>query len=492
MEGLIGVWEEFVNIVTYGNALDKTILSKVKLSFTQDKVILSVEDTFTKEWIEKNYFSKIKSMYENYGISTEVKVESKRTDIQNDKTHSETVESERTPKKVPKKIDKVYSKISKEIEKVGKTLEVIENNRTLEKFSLNPKFTFDNFVVGPCNDLAFYSAKNVAKEPGGNFNPLFIYGGVGLGKTHLIQAIAHEIINKTKIRKVVYVTSEQFTNDFFEAVNKKNLNSFRIKYREADVLLLDDVQFFRSSMKQTIEELFHMFNKLFNDKKQMVFTSDRSPKELTELTDRIRSRFGSGLIVEIKQPDFETRMKIIEKKLEDEDISLTEEIKLAIAQNVKNSIRDIEAALVKVIAYVSFKRRIPSSEEIETLLKDVIYEGSNVSEANATHSTKQEAEKVIEYDVGEIIEAVAKYYSISPSDLYGDSRKENLLLPRQIAIFLIKKLTSLSFTSIGDKLGKSHTTVMRSIIRVESLLKKDTVLKEQIKEIISIIKSNSI
>lgn len=483
MEGFLGIWEEFVNIATLGNSLDKAILSKVSVSFDKNKVLLAVNDEFTKTWVEQNYLDRIKSMYSYYDMEVEIVIKEKTTNqkktIQQTQNKNEITDSkDKTPlSQKPQKISEktLDDRLSKGSTKVF-TLKS-ETNEIIEILNLTPHFTFDNFIVGPSNEFAYHAALNVARNPGSSYNPLFIYGGVGLGKTHLLQAIAAEVLKTNKLKKVMYVTSEQFTNDFFKALNSKNMHSFRIKYREADILLIDDVQFFKSSMKQTIEELFHTFNKLAHNRKQMVFTSDRTPRELEEMGDRMISRFESGLVVEIKQPDFETRLKILDAKLSREGISLKDELKAFIANSIVSNVRSLESAINRITAFTSFKKVELTLNVIKTLLKDLI-----------EVDTKEKELTEIIYTPDEIINAVARYYGIKSEDITGNNKTDELILARQIAMYLTKRLTTLSFSQIADKFGKVHSTVMRAYERIESLIKRDILLKEQIKEILSLLK----
>ncbi|MFN4245746.1 MAG: DnaA ATPase domain-containing protein, partial [Brevinematia bacterium] len=345
MDAFLRTWEEFVNIATIGNDFDRIVLSKVKPHYKNGKFIIVTKDEFTKTWIEKNYLDRIKSTFKYYDLDVEIVVENNVN--QDNLKVEETKETKKyTMKENTTKTSKT-SKISREneTEKIEGNVVVLEKSDEEKSFNyqVNPKYTFDSFVVGPSNDFAYHAALNVSKYPGKNYNPLFIYGGVGLGKTHLLHAIVNATTKETKLKKILYVTSEQFTNDFFKALNSKTLHSFRIKYREADILLIDDVQFFKSTMKQAIEELFHTFNKLIHDKKQMVFTSDRTPRELEEISDRMISRFEGGLVVEIRKPELETRIRIIEEKLKDEKIEIKDEYKRFIAENIVSNVRSLEA-----------------------------------------------------------------------------------------------------------------------------------------------------
>jgi chromosomal replication initiator protein len=474
MNSLLGIWEEFVNIATLGNSLDKAILSKVKLDFTSNEVRILVNDEFTKTWIENNYLDRIKSLYEHYDMKVVI-VLSKS-------------DSEKQPEEKETKIQKKSTK--NETKKTTSILEAepevkVSDSENKNYGNLNPKYTFSNFVVGPSNEFAYHAALNVARIPGGMYNPLFIYGGVGLGKTHLLQAIAHEVISKNKLKKVMYVTSEQFINDFFKAMNEKNLHSFRLKYREADVLLIDDVQFFKSSMKQVMEELFHTFNKLFHDRKQMVFSSDRAPKELEEFSDRMKSRFESGLIVYIDKPDLETRLKIVEAKFRSEGIDAPEDVINFIANNITDNVRSLESTVLKVIAYTSFSKK---PIELKTV-KDILSENSGTKSNGKQEEQNPESQIIITYTIDEIIEAVTSYYEISKEDIFNGSKQDGLIMARNLIIYIAKRITNMSFSQIGEVLNRTHSTILRAYEKTESLLRKDLLLREQLKEILTLLKS---
>lgn len=480
MDAFLRVWEEFVNIATIGNEFDKLVLSKVRPSYKNGKFFIFVKDEFTKTWIEKNYLDRIVSTFKYYDVEVEVLLEQRNEEkmLKNSNLSSNGLKS----KKVSSNTYLKDNNICKEdnLEKVDGNVVVVEREEDVSIVpNINPRYTFDNFVVGPSNDFAYHSALNVSKYPGKNYNPLFIYGGVGLGKTHLLHAIANEIQKEKKSKKVIYITSEQFTNEFFKALNSKTLHSFRIKYREADVLLIDDVQFFKSSMKQAIEELFHTFNKLAHDKKQMVFTSDRTPRELEEIGDRMISRFEGGLVVEIKKPEFETRMKIIELKLKSENLDIDEELKHFIAKNITSSVRALESAINRISAFISFKKGYLTIDVVRTLIKDLL---------DSNQNTKEVIEIV--YTIDDIVKAVARYYDTTPESILENNRKEDLTFARQVAMYLSKRLTNLTFSQIAESFGKVHSTAVRAYERIDSLIKRDFLVKEQIKDILLMLKKS--
>jgi chromosomal replication initiator protein len=268
-------------------------------------------------------------------------------------------------------------------------------------------------------------------------------------------------------------------------MNEKNLHSFRLKYREADVLLIDDVQFFKSSMKQVMEELFHTFNKLFHDRKQMVFSSDRAPKELEEFSDRMKSRFESGLIVYIDKPDLETRLKIVEAKFRSEGIDAPEDVINFIANNITDNVRSLESAILKVIAYTSFSQK---PIELKTV-KDILLENSGTKSNGKQEEQNPESQIIITYTIDEIIEAVTSYYEISKEDIFNGSKQDGLIMARNLIIYIAKRITNMSFSQIGEVLNRTHSTILRAYEKTESLLRKDLLLREQLKEILTLLKS---
>lgn len=495
MEGLLRVWEEFVNIVTIGNEFDKLVLSKVKPYYKNGKFTISVNDEFTKTWIEKNYLDRIISTFKYYDVEVELILNSTNSNtnhINNTGEEQSAITRKENSKQLVEQSGRTrLRKTGSTEEKDNSTcdtsvLEVSDKSSDASidtNFSslpnINPRYTFELFVVGPSNDFAYHSALEVSRYPGKNYNPLFIYGGVGLGKTHLLHAIANEINRTKRLKKVMYVTSEQFTNDFFKALNSKSIHSFRMRYREVDILLIDDVQFFKSTMKQAIEELFHTFNKLSQDRKQMVFTSDRAPKELEEIDDRLISRFEGGLVVEIKKPEFETRLRILERKFEEESVKLERELLNFIAESIVSNVRALESAVNRVCAFLSFKRGNLDISSLKALLKDII------------EVEKDEREFIeITYTIDDILKAVSKYYETSIEDIISGDKGDEIVTIRQISMYLAKRLTNLTFSQIGVRFGKVHSTVMRAYERIDSMIKQNPSVREDIKEILSILKSS--
>ncbi len=334
---------------------------------------------------------------------------------------------------------------------------------------LNPRYTFDTFVVGSNNKFAHAASLAVAESPGTSYNPLFLYGGVGLGKTHLMHSIAHFIMENNPEMNILYVTSEQFTNEVIDAIRNGNnsaIAKFRDKYRNIDVLLVDDIQFIIGK-ESTQEEFFHTFNSLHGAGKQIIISSDRPPKDMTILEERIRSRFEWGLMADIQSPDYETRIAILQKKQELDGVYVDRNVIEYIAQNVKSNIRELEGSLNKVIALANIEKKNIDLELVQKALKDII-----------TPDTK----KVISPEV--IIQEVAKYYKISPEDITGNKRSNKIAYPRQLSMYLIRELTNTNLQSIGDLMGgKDHTTVMYGIRKIESSIKDMPSVEEDISNI---------
>lgn len=326
-------------------------------------------------------------------------------------------------------------------------------NMNKEMANLNPKYTFDTFVVGSNNKFAHAASLAVAESPGEIYNPLFLYGGVGLGKTHLMHSVAHFILERDPSKKILYTTSESFTNELIEAIRNGNntaMSKFREKYRNIDVLLIDDIQFIIGK-ESTQEEFFHTFNSLHSAKKQIIISSDKPPKDMEILEDRIRSRFEWGLLADISSPDYETRVAILRKKEEMDGYNLDDAIIEYIATNIKSNIRELEGSLNKIIAYANLEKREITMELAETVLKDII---------------SPNEKKVITPEY--IINIVAEHFDVTPEDIEGNKRNSKVVYPRQIAMYLCRELTSVPLKSIGKCLGnRDHTTIMHGCDKIE-------------------------
>lgn len=325
---------------------------------------------------------------------------------------------------------------------------------------LNPRFMFEHFVVGPSNRFAFAAAQAVAESPAKAYNPLFIYGPVGLGKTHLMQAITQEVARKHPTLKCCYISSEKFTNELINAIRHRSTETFRQKYRTIDVLLIDDIHFI-AGKESTQEEFFHTFNALHDHRKQIIICSDRPPKEISNLEDRLVSRFAWGLITDIQPPDFETRVAILKKKLELESVSVPDDVVQFIAAEIKTNIRELEGALIRVVAYAMLADKPITLQVTKNVLKDMV----------------KETVKIISLEM--VQKEVAGYFNIHVADLKTKKRHKNIVLPRQIAMYLCRKLTNHSLPEIGGAFGgKDHTTILHAYKKMEACLHTDKEVKK--------------
>ncbi|BER91257.1 chromosomal replication initiator protein DnaA [Thermatribacter velox] len=353
-----------------------------------------------------------------------------------------------------------------------RTTTVTGSNQDFEKPNLNPRYTFESFVVGNGNKFAHAAAFAVAEGPARSYNPLFIYGGVGLGKTHLMHAIGHHIIRNNPELRVVYASSEKFTNELINAIRDDKTEEFRQKYRSVDVLLIDDIQFL-AGKERTQEEFFHTFNALYEAFKQIVLTSDRPPKEIPTLEDRLRSRFEWGLIADIQPPDLETRIAILRKKAELEMIEVPDEVIYFIADKIPSNIRELEGALVRIKAFCTLNQISPTVEIAQEILKDII--------------PRKHPKKI---SVAAIQKVVAEHFNIKPSAMKMKKRTKELAYPRQIAMYLARELTDLSLPSIGSEFGgRDHTTVLHAFEKIKSDMERNPQLAQEISGLIEKIKS---
>lgn len=331
---------------------------------------------------------------------------------------------------------------------------------------LNPKYTFDTFVIGNGNRLAHAASVAVSEAPAKAYNPLFLYGGVGLGKTHLMHAIGHYILSQNPASKVMYVSSEKFTNELINAIKDDRNEEFRSKYRNIDVLLIDDIQFI-GGKERTQEEIFHTFNALYEADKQIIISSDRPPKEITTLEERLRSRFEWGLTADIQSPDLETRIAILQKKAQLENLFIPNDVLIFIADKVISNIRELEGALNKVIAYSSLTETEISVDLCTEALKELL------SAANT---------KII--DTYHIVDTVSRYFDLRPEEFKSQKRNRNISFPRQIAMYLCRDIIGLSLPKIGDEFGgRDHTTVIHAIAKIEEDMKANHETKRTVEEL---------
>lgn len=409
------------------------------LSLENERIIICVPNTFTKAWLEKKYHKEIANAFKSVGAG-EIK----------EIIYKVEVRKEAAPDNFIKKI---------KMENISENRPKITN-----RFGLNNRYIFDSFIVGKNNELAHAACQAVAANPGHAYNPLFIYGGVGLGKTHLLQAIGHELAKKTD--KILYVSCERFTNDYVQAVRNGQAKDFKDHYRNVDLLLIDDIHFM-GGKDGTQEEFFHTFNELHQTNKQIVISSDRPPKAIPALEKRLLTRFEWGMIADVSSPDLETRIAILETKCREKNYNLNREILAYIANNITNNIRELEGALNRLIAYYEFNNSLPSLDSTKSVLAGII---SNFQEKSTTAKT--------------IIEAAARFFNINIKDLIGQSRKKELVVPRQIAMYLMRKEINASYPSIGQELGgRDHTTAMHAFNKINKEYQEDERTKQHIDSI---------
>ncbi len=341
-----------------------------------------------------------------------------------------------------------------------------ENKNQKKKSGVSSRYTFDNFVRGKSNDLAYSAAQAIAKSPDNSpFNPLFLYGGVGLGKTHLMYALANEIIKNSPNKKVLYFSSETFTNELIQSIREGKNQQFRDKYREIDALLIDDIQFL-SDKEGTQEEFFHTFNALYNNNKIIVISSDRPPGEIKVLEERLRSRFSMGLTIDVQLPDFETRTAILSKKAELENINISEDVTKYIAKNISSNIRDLEGALTRVNAYATLQNSKITIDIAETALRDLINES-----------------KTDEITIPYIQEIIANYYDLTKEQILSKNRSKKIARPRQIAMYLSRELVDASLPAIGSEFNRDHTTIIHGHEKIKQELETNATLMSEIADL---------
>lgn len=414
-------------------------------SFENDRVIICVPNAFVKKWLEEKYHKNILSALENI---TKQKIKEIIYKIELRRSGGAAI----SPVRLEVKTETAGLNTKKT--NAGHTPETPPNNGNggVNQFGLNPKYVFENFIVGRGNELAHAACLAVVENLGKSYNPLFIYGGVGLGKTHLLQAIGNAVAKKTD--KILYATSEKFTNNYIQAVKSGRAKEFKNLYRNVDLLLVDDVQFM-GGKDGTQEEFFHTFNELQQNDKQIILTSDRPPKSIPAIESRLISRFESGMVADVGKPDLETKIAILERKSIERGCPLDKEILSYIAERVQNNIRELEGALIKIIVSHQFKGLTPTLKSVKEILNDYV---SNIQVKSLTPK--------------EIIEATAKFYNVTYKDLVGTGRKKELVWPRQIAIFIIREEIGTSYPSIGNELGgRDHTTAMHSYNKIYQEIK---------------------
>jgi chromosomal replication initiator protein len=405
-------------------------------------IVISVPNGFAKEWLENKYNTYI--------------LRALRNNQEDVKAVSCIISAGQDPKerKVPM-VDAVTPSKNTYFEP--------KSSPANEENNLNPKYNFENFVVGGSNELAKAACFAVSQNLGHVYNPLFIYGGVGLGKTHLIQSIGNEILKNNPENKIKYITSERFTSELIDSIKSGKISEFKAYYQKIDLLIIDDIQFI-SGKEKTQEEFFHIFNHLYQLNKQIVLSSDRAPKAIQILEERLRSRFEGGMIADVSRPDFETRVAILKKKANDQDLTISDEALEFIASNVKSNIRELEGAFNRVSVSSQLSR-----EEI-----DLDYAKKSLSELISSGKKKGITHK-------HVIKVISEFYDISESDLIAKNRKQEVVKPRQIAMYLMRSELQHSFPGIGEKLGgRDHTTALHAYEKILEALDRDEKLAEEV------------
>ena len=409
------------------------------LSKKDGQLIISVPNNFSREWLENKYnkiiFHIIRSLD---GEIKEIKYTVDRTPPQ--------------PKQSPAALPTESGETQLEFQE-------LKVDRTT---NLNPRYTFDNFVVGPFNELAHAAAFAIIKEPGTVYNPLFVYGGVGLGKTHLLQAVGNQISKTFPEKKIRYMSSERFTTGVVSAIRNHSVDSFRTLYRELDVLIIDDIQFLAGKDK-TQEELFHTFNTLYENSKQVIFSSDRPPKAIPALEERLRSRFEGGMIADISSPDFETRMAILKTKIQERDFEISDEICEYVVNHIQRNIRELEGALNRLVAFYRMNNKVPTLQETRSLLRNVIQAPNRVVSAK------------------KVIQIVAEFYDLKEKEILALSRKKEVVKPRQVAMYILRQELKNSYPLIGKRFGgKDHTTAIYACEKIGRELEESEILTDEI------------
>lgn len=415
-------------------------------SFENERVVVCVPNAFVKKWLEEKYHKNILSALENI---TKQKIREIIYKIDLKKSNGSSFQIIQAEAPAVAQTESTAHSSYKKAEAISPSTNANNQNR----FGLNPRYVFESFIVGKGNELAHAACLAVVNNLGKAYNPLFIYGGVGLGKTHLLQAIGNEVAKKTD--KILYTTSEKFTNNYIQAVQTGKAKEFKNLYRNVDLLLVDDVQFM-GGKDGTQEEFFHTFNELQQNDKQIVITSDRPPKSIPAIEKRLISRFEAGMVADVGKPDIETKIAILEKKAIEKNCHFEKEILVYVAEHVQNNIRELEGALNKIIVAHQLKGLEPSLKTVKEVLSDFV---SNIQTKSLTPK--------------EVIEAVAKFYNITYKELVGGCRKKELVWPRQIAIYLIREELNTSYPTIGNELGgRDHTTAMHAYNKIYQEIKE--------------------
>lgn len=428
------------------------------LDVTNGVATIGLSSIFAKDWFQKRYINEVKAALKSVDANIfEVKFEVD-TNLLEEGRGVNLQEEDRANRK--KKTRKMPNR--QEVKVAGEMISKI----------LNPKYNLDNFVIGGENRLAHAACSAVGHRPGEAYNPLFVYGGVGLGKTHLLQATGNEMLRLYPDANIVYGTAEKFTNEIVEAIKKNDTRSFQRRYRKADCLILDDIQFF-ANKGRTQEEFFHTFNELYDGNKQIIISSDRPPKELAGIEDRLISRFEMGMIVDVSVPDFETRLAILQKKCQENEVLIANEVLEYIAFNCHSNIRELEGVLLQTIARAKLQESTPSIHDVKAILHKL---GRTADMLFDQHAQALVARRPIN-NSDEILDRIADYFHVTKSDILGERRSRDIMVPRQISMYLLRSEFDYAYEKIGEIMGgRNHTTVMHACNKVVDLLKTDTKL----------------
>lgn len=419
--------------------------------------VIETDNPFTYEWLSKKYRTLILDVLQKLDDSIS--------------TVDFTLSSQTGQKKISRKNLRIVAQKNRPSQPIPEVApQQITHTQTAQSLAVqrlsiqfNPKYTFDNFVVGPSNEIAHAACRAVVDKPGEAYNPLFIYGGVGLGKTHLLQAVGNALMKSNPNFRILYVASERFMNEFVEALRLHKMPEFKKTYRDIDMFIIDDVQFLAGKDK-TQEELFHTFNTLYSQNKQVILSSDRPPSAISALQERLSSRLSAGMIADVKKPDFETRLAILEEKATLKEANVDQDALAFIAKNVQSNVRELEGALNRVIAHSQLHNERATADFAKKVLHDILDQSQR-----KTINTKH------------IIETVSLYYNLTSDEICGKKRNKEIVRPRQIAMYLLRKESNMSFPSIGEYFGgRDHTTAMHACDKIEKLLEHDEELTQEI------------
>jgi len=404
------------------------------LSISDGVTVIAVPNSFTEEWLRNKYHKQIQEILKKF--------------IPGNKEVKYKITTQDAPE-----IEKIAPKITKPP----------EEPESIKEGTLNSRYIFETYIVGNSNRMAFATSQAVSASPGAKHNPLFIYGGVGLGKTHLIQAIGNGIIKNRPNKKIVYAPCEKFANEFIDAIQTRKIDAFKKRYRNADLLLIDDIQFL-AGKESTQEEFFHTYNALYQTNKQIVLTSDRPPQALSEIANRLTSRFSGGMVADIKPPDMEMRQAILKAKCKEKNFPLDDKIITYIADNIQSNIRELEGSLNKILTHCELYNITPSQDNVSKILEEMI-----------------SSSKIQCLNPEKILKITSEFFSIKKDDILGHCRQKELVHPRQICMYLLKREMNYSYPMIGRILGgKDHTTIMHGVEKVEKELSKNAQIQREV------------